>query len=714
MKFLLVAKQEKNAAAFLDALRCLIERGHSVTLSIQERDETRDQRLRQQIPSDRFAVVPCPPARLDEWTPIAPLVRRLRDCLQYARPEWASAAALQTRIASKLRQELGAEGDSEAIAPLFDEFLASQQPDVLLVSPLVHFGSAQADLAASARRLGIPLWMLLFSWDNLSTKGCLHEEPDLMFVWNEQQRAEAARLHGYPTDRVVVVGAPRFDRFFDLRPALERQEFHAPLGLDAGRATLLYLCSSRLIAPNELEFIRRWLTTIRRSGVAALRAANVIVRPHPDVDLLGENGRYERQRWTDLPALDSAVARPFNDAHAVVLRTSVRDPEGLYESLVHSTAVVGLNTTAELEAGIVGRPVFTIASGDSQQATLHFHYLTPEHGGFVSVAESLDDHVRQLAATLDRAIDPAPIRTFVESFLRPHGVSRAVSPLLAETLEQHASAPRGKRVAVADAPPPEPELDARAARNVLPLAYKRARLVVQASPAALRYAVDGAIPLDPRAVDWLEASVGIGDVVYEVQAGLGAYALLAARQRGAVVVAFEAGYQAFASLCDNVLLNGSQASIIPVPLALAEGSGCADLKYERDYPGGERYSVRLTPWRLRPDAGVRPYVQPACVSTLDATIEHYRLPAPTHLRLARQADALAVLKGAARTLEGGTLRSIWARVAPDQEEEVTAVVAKCGLRQTTRTTRASSVQVVFERAAAVGAVDVRAAGNGRS
>jgi hypothetical protein len=94
---------------------------------------------------------------------------------------------------------------------LLDEFLGSQRPDVLLISPLVHFGSAQADVAASGRRLGVPVWMLLYSWDNLSTKGCMHVEPDLMFVWNERQRIEAEQLHGFPSSCVVVVGAPRFE-----------------------------------------------------------------------------------------------------------------------------------------------------------------------------------------------------------------------------------------------------------------------------------------------------------------------------------------------------------------------------------------------------------------------------------------------------------------------------------------------------------------------
>jgi hypothetical protein len=63
--------------------------------------------------------------------------------------------------------------------PLWKAFIREQAPDVVLLSPVVHFGSAQADLVAAGRSLGIPVGMLLFSWDNLSTKGRLHQRSGL-------------------------------------------------------------------------------------------------------------------------------------------------------------------------------------------------------------------------------------------------------------------------------------------------------------------------------------------------------------------------------------------------------------------------------------------------------------------------------------------------------------------------------------------------------
>jgi hypothetical protein len=66
---------------------------------------------------------------------------------------------------------------------------------VVLVTPLVELGSDQPDWIKSARALGIPVGFPVFSWDNLTTKGVLHVQPDRLFVWNDIQRREAIEYH---------------------------------------------------------------------------------------------------------------------------------------------------------------------------------------------------------------------------------------------------------------------------------------------------------------------------------------------------------------------------------------------------------------------------------------------------------------------------------------------------------------------------------------
>jgi hypothetical protein len=98
---------------------------------------------------------------------------------------------------------------------------------------------------------------------------------------------------------------------------------------------------------------------------------------------------------------------------------------GLYDSLFHSNAVVGLNTSAMIEAGILGKPVHTVVTEEfagGQEETIHFGYLRASSGGLSHEARGLDEHVTQLTAALrDEASATAQTRRFIERFVRPRG-----------------------------------------------------------------------------------------------------------------------------------------------------------------------------------------------------------------------------------------------------------------------------------------------------
>jgi hypothetical protein len=198
---------------------------------------------------------------------------------------------------------------------------------------------------------------------------------------------------------------------------------------------VLFTGSSIFIARADVEmpFVRDWIGALRASADPTVRDLQVLVRPHP----------YNGRAWNpDVFAGVPGVAVWPRGGYDPVDEAS---RAGLFDSLFYCDAVVGINTSAMIEAAIVGRPVLSIETpqfAGTQDGTLHYRYLLPENGGFLRVATSFDDHVRQLGAVL---ADPAGTRhelqRFVHAFIRPQGLEQPSMPRLVEALERYGQTP---------------------------------------------------------------------------------------------------------------------------------------------------------------------------------------------------------------------------------------------------------------------------------
>jgi hypothetical protein len=440
---------------FESTLVLLAERGHQIHLAFdgppQVGKPSAVETLEARCPT-RISHGPAP-ERDDAWSPLANAARATRSYLRYLHPRYRLATRLRERAvvwplgpilngiaASPLGGQRGL-GLLDAMlhaleqivpsSPEIERFVRQQRPDAVLLTPMVDFNTAQTDQLKSARALGIPTGVCVASWDNLTNKGVIQISPDLVTVWNEHQRQEATELHRIPAERVVATGAQIFDEWFVRRPTTTREQFCRRAGLPADRPFVLYTCSSQWIAPYEVPFVRRWLQAAR-AGPEPLASAGLLIRPHPQ----------NAEQWQDVDfGADGAATIWPRDPSARVDDQSKAD---FFDSLHHSAAVVGINTSALIEAGIVGRPVFTVLDDEyrsSQDGTLHFRYLVEVSGGLLRVAQSLPEHVEQLGAALVDGGDDERAHAFVTSFVRPHGIDRPATPILANAIERLQAAP---------------------------------------------------------------------------------------------------------------------------------------------------------------------------------------------------------------------------------------------------------------------------------
>lgn len=447
---------------FAPVLRELATRGHRIhlTFALLEKDSGDTELVRQLLDELPLITTGPAPARAprDGWRAVALLIRSLADLARYSHPRYASAPALRERIRRRFRtivddgpglraparfvlrrmidrvsarrsapradalvSLLAALERAVPTAPAVDSFLVARHPDAVVASPVIDFASPLVEPLKSARSLGIPSAVAVASWDNLTGKGLLRVVPDRVFVWNESQCEEAAEMHAIPRERLVVTGAPKFDEWFARRPSRSATDFAARVGLPAA-GHVLYVCSSPFIAPDEVGFVRAWLDRLRAHE--ALRDWSVLVRPHPQ----------NAMQWLHATLEDLAPA-------AVWPREGAQPDAGearadFFDSLTHAVAVVGVNTSALIEAAIVGKPVLTVLDErfqNTQEGTLHFQYLLHENGGFLHVARDLDEHVDQLESAVAAGGERAD--RFVERFVRPLGRDVVAAEVMADELE---------------------------------------------------------------------------------------------------------------------------------------------------------------------------------------------------------------------------------------------------------------------------------------
>ena len=463
MKILFIARHFTYFRNFDSVITALASRGHSVHLAT-DRDEALGGRelVERLAAADRRITVGFTPIRdFGRYTRLARALRLGLDYLRYSDPRYDSMPKLRQRawertpafVLALARLPFRAavtrllEQIEEAV-PCHrgvDEFVSGHRPDVVLVTPLIELGSPQIDYVRAARRLGIRTALCVWSWDHLSSKALIRVPPDYLIVWNEIQREEAGRFHGVPPDRVLVTGAQCFDRWFDRSPSRPRADFCRRAGLPDEGPYVLYVCSALFRgSPPEAAFVREWVRALRAAPDPALRRASVLVRPHPQ----------RLDEWRD-GAVEGAA----------LWGSSPTDEDGradYFDSLFYSAAVVGLNTSALVEAAIVDRPVYTILRPefrDNQEGTFHFHHLLHVGDGFLNAARTLEEHAGQLAAGLRAPAAPAN-RAFVERFIRPGGAGTAATPVFADTVE-----------AIAATSPPRRSLGRVRALLLRPLVY---------------------------------------------------------------------------------------------------------------------------------------------------------------------------------------------------------------------------------------------------
>jgi hypothetical protein len=461
MRFLFFARHWSYLRNFESAVEELAARGHHVHMTVDVEEALGGRQMIERLAArypDRLSMGNAPGRALGAWSELARRIRHSLDYLRFLEPRYASTPHLAARARERaprltlalLRLPLfRGERGRRTLAGLLraferglprgrdlEAFIAGQRPDAVLITPLVDIGSRQLDHLRAAKALGIRTILPVGSWDHLSSKALLRIVPDAVLVWNEVQKREAVEMHGVAAERVLVTGAQCYDQWWERRPQLTRDEFCARVGLRSDRPFVLYVCSSLFRGTaDEPMFVLDWIRAVRSSDDPRLKDIGLLIRPHP--------ARLKEWSKVDFSGYRNVA---FWGAHPV----DAEAKEDYFDSMYFSAAVVGLNTSAFIEAAVVGKPVHTVLlpeiSTQNQEGTIHFHYLLTVNGGLLHAARSLDEHLRLLAASLaGEGAGDVKAASFAAGFVRPFGASMPATPRFADAVERVAAGPAPAR-----------------------------------------------------------------------------------------------------------------------------------------------------------------------------------------------------------------------------------------------------------------------------
>lgn len=175
---------------------------------------------------------------------------------------------------------------------------------------------------------------------------------------------------------------------------------------------------------------------------------------------------------------------------------------------------------------------------------------------------------------------------------------------------------------------------------------------------------------EPDTLDWIDRWVRDGDVVFDVGANIGVYAIyMALRHPRARVIAFEPEYANLHLLRDNIFANGLQDRIEVYAMALSNRSGLSHLHIQDATPGAALHSESPRP--LQATLTNRPVIWREGIYSV--TLDHWcreRAVGPNAIKIDVDGTECAVLEGAAGTLRSPALRSCiieWPDGAPARD-----------------------------------------------
>jgi hypothetical protein len=241
-----------------------------------------------------------------------------------------------------------------------DKYFKEQEIQCVLTPGMGNYGFwNEGSFALEAQRMDIPAFAAITNYDNIVNMGYRGFNPICLAVWSRQMADEVIRLHGFPANRIEIIGPVQYDRFMRPLP-IERGRFIKSINLDADKKTIFFAGGV-----NINHYFEIYRLFVENKSSVWKNDFNFIVRPQPHAKLLASPG------WQLLEKMFAQagvyVSNPGSiDASGDRTKELLLDlgldeePDELNYLLRYSDLLINNFSTMGLEAAICDLPVIHI------------------------------------------------------------------------------------------------------------------------------------------------------------------------------------------------------------------------------------------------------------------------------------------------------------------------------------------------------------------
>jgi hypothetical protein len=297
-----------------------------------------------------------------------------------------------------------------------DEYFKEQNIQCVLTPGMGNFNFwNEGSFALEAQHMGIPAFAAITNYDNIVNMGYRGFNPTCLGVWSRQMADEVIKLHGYPANKLEIIGAVQYDRF--MKPlSIRREEFLKSINLNPSKKTIFFAGGV-----NINHYFEIYRLFVEGKGRIWKGDFNFIVRPQPHAKLLDSPG------WQILEKMFTEVGVYVSNPGSVdasgdrtqELRLDLgldEAPDELNYLLRYSDVLINNFSTMGLEAAICDLPTihvgydaytfgvrFGVTTGFQQRMTHNRRPLRLKASKVAKSEKELLSHIDQYLS--DSAID---------------------------------------------------------------------------------------------------------------------------------------------------------------------------------------------------------------------------------------------------------------------------------------------------------------------